>query len=388
MQFFLTLRQSYFLLALLPSLLLGVDDSELYRALNDNQKAQWNSALAMIEKGKSDVKSGNWYLAREASHPRQEEVTQRTHAAGKRLVEEGEKAISTATQILNRLRTSASQVIATQVQPKLDEPSTYSTDFLKSSGTESLPDFISKWIYDEVNALGFSKTIFDGVYQSSSGNAEKDAELTEKVFGQLLYLDGTRFSVESMLEVKIEDGEFTRAGKAFAANNALVYGLISPLSEDADAPNLISIHIVDPSSWRLRKLLNVVDAQGPSAQKNLLLEDANNFFERLSANLGSYHFRLNYSTSVLNSVEFGAWIPAGFKSLTLEQNLAGIIDADSLAFIYGKDGNAENIFNAKGNASFVFQKDQNTSRIQLSSESDQSGQAVEIGSIDLASAPL
>ena len=198
-------------------------------------------------------------------------------------------------------------------------------------------------------------------------------------------LDGTRFSLRPQAEVKVVGGKLFYDNAPMASNNALVYGLVSPLSEDPNARTLTSIHFVDPKTWELLHIINVLSAGSvETLKKDLLLEDHSQFFSRLSTVSDNYSFRLSYALKTFINVEQGSWIPAIFKELAIEQGLAGIVDVDSMIYLYGEPAERPALFQARGNASFVFQEnEQDPNRVSLYSKADGSESSVLVGTIEI-----
>ncbi|MGB0370539.1 MAG: hypothetical protein ACPGN3_04255 [Opitutales bacterium] len=364
----------------------NASDNEIYNELTTGEKIRWEKAVAQKEKGASDIKSGEWYLNRTDSSSTQKDSVARAHAAGKELISKGEAAIAEGEKTLQGLRDAA----ISRRQPATSEETTpsvkYTSAFEAKPSSDAIQADLAARIIESSYSLGYSQIIFDAIYTIEERQAVTLDDWTQNIREHLIRLDGTRFSLKPAGKIGLKSNQLFYEGQPIQAKHALIYGIASTSPEGQKLPDLISIHIVDPISWKLKQIINVVETSNASIAKSpLQLEDTSNFFERLSALPEDYNFRLSYALTTLNSVDNGAWIPAAFKEIALEHNLAGIVDVDTLIYLYGDPSSEREIFTSRGNATFTFNADaEEASHVSLVGKSDNSDREILVGKMSAA----
>ena len=362
-------------------------DTYTYNQLTATERAEWQKAESLKEKAESDIRSGNWYLSRRASSPTEQDATDRAHAAGRNIIAKGEADLAKAEAVFESLKAA---VVARQSGSKepVNTVVSYTTSIAPESGDSGINKSLAGQILAQATQLGYSKVVFDGIYTAALDRSELDTEYTAEIRSEIYRIDGTRFTLQPEAPIEIVNGVLNYDKSPMQPNTALVYGLISALPDESTPLTLTSIHFVDPSTWELRHIVNVLSAGSvETLKKDLLLEDTNQFFSRLATVSDNYSFRLSYALNTLNSVDQGSWIPAIFKELALEHGLAGIVDVDSMIYIYGKPAERPALFTARGNASFVFQdNEKDPSRVSLYSKADSSDNSILVGTLEITSA--
>ncbi|MEM7671738.1 MAG: hypothetical protein AAF212_00210 [Verrucomicrobiota bacterium] len=360
------------------------DDQQIYESLETLEKLRWDAALDQREKGVSDIKSGKWYLQRTDSSDTQKDTVARAHAAGKNLIQRGETAIAEAENTLQSLRNTVAERKKGATALTNQQAKRYDTAFELYASVEEAKSDLAQRILSASYGLGYNQIIFDAVYATEESQAVINSEWTQGLRKEMERIDGTRFSVKPEGAVALQDNRILFDEQPLGSQHILVYGFASSYSENPKSPELLSIHLVDPSSWHLKDILNISGFNGSfDPTKDLvLIEDSSRFFERISALPENYSFRLNYAWENLTSVNNGAWLPASLKEIALRHKLVDIVDTDSLRFLYGDADDKTTDFTSRGNATFTLNA-ANTggNYLSLFGKSDSSAREILVGKI-------
>jgi len=338
-------------------------DRQVYQALTQVERLQWERAERLVESGKDDIESGEWQLSRKESEmglENDEERVERAHERGRELIAAGKAKIERGKEMLEQLRASVRDrtgggqrpetlvLRSTVAAQEWDNPSAGGTlEPLRSRARSLLESLWNRGYQRIFPACTF--VLREGQYEVANAFEERFREL-------LVAIDGDRYTVaenppESYQLISSEAGlglDFPERERVLRLYKTAIV-VLEVIPRETGQSALLAMRAVDPANMRILSsdsvliplpaglggLLALDGENAPAASDagaaleplSASLTDSAGFIGRLRNSPQNYVFTVRFGEGIASSAEKREAVLL-CKTLILENTELPLTDED------------------------------------------------------------